>query len=446
MTLKLGRAGTGPPIPQVDTWAANGDRVTVSTLFAAANQTEAQVLRQQLLGLADNPDEPVVPVVWSDNPRVDGFYRVLSAATPLGPGEATAAMPNVSFTVELERLLGYAYPQIESLLEGSVAANDHSKTTSTSPAWHSVPVSAWGHSKMALGSVPATREAEGSDVLFIPGIAYGTTVSYWLAPADWYKASATLLVGAPLTAPSGAPPSTALMNSTISAMFAASGRQIAASPSGWCVSNGVVRVAMAQGYLMVQAYDPDSNAWGTATAFIVQSSETTGSAYTSFDGDATWPFNIKQVTVVRNSPAEVVLRLSGLRSPTSTIGGTDMVTCDLSLRRGSRAVRMLLFAPNVLHWRTRFNTTTASTAVTGGIRSNANDADGNRWAIFSSKTATADTTLGWMTKQLWAADLPLDFGIAAEVGGTGAASPNQAAQLIDEYLAAHTESIVVVGR
>lgn len=456
MTVKLGRAGYAPTIPHIDTWTADGDLVTISSLFAAATLEDAHVLRQQLLGLNDNPDEPVIPVLWADNPRVDGFYRVLSVQSPIGPGYVDPA-PNgtkqVSLTVNLERLRGYSAPQIESILGGDVAVNDHSKTNVTSPAWHSVPSTSWGHSKMPL-TAPIRREREGGEMLFVSGITYGTTVTYWLPPSNWYDGAATLRMGtAPAVQQPGLePPVTSTVNSAVDAMVTVVGRQVPAEPNGWCITNGVLRVVYAGGYFMVQAYDPDSNSWGTARPFLFEVGDApSGSSYVSFGGPANVgaAFLVKEITVVRNSPAEVVLRIYGSRNPDSTGAPTNLVTCDISLRRGSRVARVLVSSPTVVNMRVRDVVTGAQppwVAVTGGLRSGANDADGNRWAMFSSKALTVDTVSGALTKASQPADTALDFGVAAEVGGSSATSPSQVAQLIDEYLAAYSETLVVAGR
>ncbi len=76
MSFTIGRF-TAPSEPtSVD---IDGNTVTFGfhVIPAAATVAALQPLRQQMLGLVENRDEEVVPVVWSADDSFDGFYRVV---------------------------------------------------------------------------------------------------------------------------------------------------------------------------------------------------------------------------------------------------------------------------------------------------------------------------------------------------------------------------------
>src|SRR5688572_26646066 len=80
---------------------------------------------EQLIGLAENIDEPHVPVWWDHDPIVDGFYRVANSSWRATRGTGPWAN-SFEFSADLERVPGN--PGIESVLVGAVRANDHSIT------------------------------------------------------------------------------------------------------------------------------------------------------------------------------------------------------------------------------------------------------------------------------------------------------------------------------
>ena len=80
MTLTIGRCGLDVTHDDVQSLDDTGTEVRISGWLKASSLADAKVLRQQLLGHVNNPDEPVVPVTWSTDSTLDGYYRVNSAS------------------------------------------------------------------------------------------------------------------------------------------------------------------------------------------------------------------------------------------------------------------------------------------------------------------------------------------------------------------------------
>jgi hypothetical protein len=154
--------------------------------------------------------------------------------------------------------------------------------------------------------------------------------------------------------------------------------------------------------------------------------------------------------VFRNSVEEVIIHLGC----TVNFGiNWGRVGVDLALRRGDRIVRGFLSSDSQSNWQVARNTTEAATAITygavtlGNIRATANDGDGNRYVLITDQTATPVSDLGnGSLTQNAATNNTFDFGIGSEIGGSGAAHPNWAQDLAQQYIATQIEEQRVVIR
>jgi hypothetical protein len=83
--------------------------------------------RDRLLAAANNPDEPIVPVVYSPDQTQSGYYRVLSASADmdLALSISSNTEPRVRWSAELERVRN-ALQEVVSI--GAVRTNAHSIT------------------------------------------------------------------------------------------------------------------------------------------------------------------------------------------------------------------------------------------------------------------------------------------------------------------------------
>jgi hypothetical protein len=161
MTIAIGRAGwdTSLTLNSPRTWSSNGPEVDLAGTLTASTLGRLIVARAQLNGLIDNPDEPVVPVVWSADTSVTGFYEVLDGGVAMPP-RGLAAL-KLDYRLRLRKVS--TYPDINSRMLGdAVRTNAHSIAKgSTVPFW-AVPDDA------TMDYIPnataATRAAESGTV------------------------------------------------------------------------------------------------------------------------------------------------------------------------------------------------------------------------------------------------------------------------------------------
>lgn len=222
----------------------SGDSLSFAIDIADVTVTEAKVLRQQLLGLAGNPDEPVVPVVWSEDPDLDGYYRVVSVSvTPVLLYLVTGLM---RCQVSLERVSGgWVKPLIETNGVSAAAVNVHGITS----------ISTFPYATAAYGE---TAGGSGGSFDAIPTSATGAVRVFegTVAPSSVWSfatyARTTPYAGAAL-----------LEVRRSGVWYPAIGRQI---PSGigrhdWRISNGFIRASIVSGRLATEVWD--GSAWQT---------------------------------------------------------------------------------------------------------------------------------------------------------------------------------------
>lgn len=387
-------------------WNADGDIVAIEGFLNAPEVGDALALRQQILGYSENIDEEVIPVTWTADSTADGYYRVRKAAVNMKGSSLAHGL--FEFSMQLERIRGYAAPLFESILLGADLTNAHSFTGAT--PWHAVPVAAVDYAEIDV-LADFERAAEGGDMHFIHLTDYNVTPRFFVTPADYYLGAATFELG-----------SGSLYRTIV-------GTQAENLPDAWRLSNGLVRLTpAASGRIEISHFN--GTAWSAAKAF-------------RFLTNGTHIFDeFTNVTVLRNSAEEAAIRLTA-----STTGGfaEGPKVIDIALRRGDRMVRGLLQSYSGRSFRVQRDTAEASSALTGGIRATANDADGDRFVLFSTKAHSTDLTNGYIQSTSGALT-SFDFGIGSEVGGSGAAEPDRAGDLAKQYFAGQSEQMLVVSR
>lgn len=422
MTIKIGRVGGDITIQSVAKWDNSGDVIQLSGRYFSTTGSveEFTSLRQQISGLAGNPDEEVIPVVWGADATVDGFYRVLDCSISMIGGTLTTGA--FDFEMTLAKVGGYAGPVFESILVGDLRTNAHSITELTANIEHGIPNASTEYRTIggarSLGVGKSTQRTSADGIMEIhgfTGLAAGSaalsTISSWrVAAASFYIGAATIETGTTLRV--------------------VVGKQIENKATAWRLSNGLVRVTpVTGGKLGFSVFD--GSVWDTAKQFRLLR---TGPNDMITEWDS--------ITVLRNSPEECSIRLAGALS-----GWAGTFTLDLTLKRGSRVVECFAAAidnssgPGI---GIRLETSEAATALTGGFRATSNDASGNRYVLASPVAQTNDLTIGRMFQNVVASTFT--FMIGEEVGGSGAAVIDGAQSLIDDYMYAWTERMVVVGR
>jgi len=417
MTLSIGRCGLDVTCDEVETLDMDGRSVRLSGILYASSLADVKVLRQQLLGHVDNPDEPVVPVAWSEDSSIDGFYKVRAAS--VGTTAVSYAANWFPFSVDLERIHGTTITCLaEAIQTVALRTNSYGITTAS---WVALPFTnysgilpAWIRNATTTSSALQTASS-GEATMYTadatslyPG---ASVMALNTPPSEWYTGACRVEVG--------------------SSSRKAVGRDIINDLSNWRISNGMVRVignGTTGSQLDIQWHNGSS--WSSTKSFEITYG---GAAYTGY-GVAP-----RSVNILRNSVERVTVRLS-----------VNIITIDLSIRRGARCVEVNVSYNNgisTLAHGVKRTSVEAATALTGGIRATSNDGDGNRYVITAggSGAITNDLVNGRMYLSGTAAT-SWQFGISSEIGGSGAASFSTAQSQVYQYMAVWNETLRVVSR
>lgn len=411
----VGRVGLVVDIDSIQVWSESGSRVTVSGQTVSMSVAEALATRQQFLGYVDSPDEDFVPVTWADQPSVDGFYRVLTV--DFVPHVSGAFNGVYVFSLVLEKVRGFAAPMFESVVLGALRVNTSGIVTGTSVPGQGLSLAVVGYNAGAVTPTVTTRLGVGGDVKFFSGgsnFLYNAKPSFFLSPANWYRSAATLRVGSPLAV--------------------STGRQVANTPVAWDLSNGLIRISQSivGGGLVLETASfgnwVSAGTWEllrfTVSTFALPAPHT--------------------ITVLRNSPEEVAIRLS-YDSGTVVSASNFLITADVSLRRGAYHATVVISAPQAFPWgvsQARFDPAVDDyAALTGGFRTNELF---NTHQLWMSSANACTFTNGVFT--LTTAGTRWSGAIGIIPGGSNAVGQNTGQNQIYQFMAAQKEKVTVVAR
>lgn len=360
MTLTIGRVrfeeGDAP-----ESWDVDDDgSVSIAGDLARDTLPELLAARAQLVGMVDNPDEPVVPVTWSMDPSVDGYYVVSRVQVSAEAVDYAAKV--LPFDLELRPVKAHRLPEVVSTISTVLRQNPHSVST-TAPI-HAVPAGSLSWSWMPNGTAQQETRAtapgpSGGDVEYRRvAAADASSVARWFCPpAEWYAGSCAVEQKAGEWVP-------------------VVGRQALNHP--WRVTNGLVRFTLADsGRLSVEWWDPAGSGWSETVEFGIGR----GGGF-DFDG-----WHGAEVTML--APHQVTLRAQGDR----THGRT---TIWLTIRRGSRTIAVTVNTDSVPDHRVQ---PVPSAAVT----------DNGGWHAYSGEIGDAD--LRWLIAVAVEADITTGTGV-----------------------------------
>jgi hypothetical protein len=200
------------------------------------------------------------------------------------------------------------------------------------------------------------------------------------------------------------------------------GDQFRTTPGGWELNNTLVRVKP------------------LAASGVLEISSWSGGAWRPKNWDVTIDavsFGVPDaVSILRNEPEVTVVRL--IRSLSSV-----RVTIDVTLRRGSRFAELYIQTASSATIKAVLTTAEAGTAATGYVSKTADDANGNRYIVGSSRTHVADAVNGGISK---AATVVMDVMIGSVINFVAVASGDAAVDLMKQYIGAPSEAVSGVTR
>ncbi|GAA1915328.1 hypothetical protein GCM10009775_04740 [Microbacterium aoyamense] len=368
---------------------------------------DAVILRQQILGYVDNPDELFLPLVSDEDSSRDGYYRLLGASvTP----HAAAYFDGVVYAeLELERVLNFQAPLIEIASVGAIRTNAHGITTAAprsigfpSGATDFVEHAASGSTFMRIEDQDrgAASVQTGSASRFDGACSW----LYMCEPEDFYNGAATILftddlLSTPDVVQTGRPAGVHLGSSVK-------------------LSNDLVTFESA----MTNPLSPRW-VWRITVAGLptVEFFPTVNDIY----------LRTKSLVVLRNSPEAVAIRVRAhiQASPTIILGNVEVT---FNLRRGDRMVSAHMVssygAPKVE------STMATSSQTNGGIITAVTSGS----ALFASPVAIGVAS-GKFSPTSVNQEFPLGFGAMLS------SSPDTAAEAIASYFWAseQRQSVVV---
>ena len=403
----------------------DGDLQVPASVPLANRNGVAAAIRERLVRMADS-DEVHVPVVWSEDPSINGWYRPLSAEATVDV--ATLNEGYLRWSAELELAAGgVALPQVEVLgnfaaVPNGLGASSGVLNTAAQILMSSIPSSAsdaWNGYTVADGTARTAESGALASFDFTPsaGAALPLTLlsRFTLDPANAYTGACSIR-----GTYAGITDQLCL-------------GQMAPAPNGLVLSNGLVRAKITAGVLTVQVYD--SGAWvnTSAAGFTLTAVATLGAI---FDWDIA-----PLVQVIRNTPERCTVRIIG--APAITTSAVGRFWCDISVARGSRMISCQAQCDKAATWDLRA-VSVASTSITGGMRQTSNDANGNRLLVVGTGNGTAAATDLGVTDSV--AKTTFGFGIGVELNGSSSTGNDQAQKVAYEFFIGRSETQRVVKR
>jgi hypothetical protein len=401
MILTIGRVGLdvelSPPRDIDQSISAGGaEQVSISGhIKDTTNLANANVLRDELLAQVGQ----VIPVTLTIDPKIDGFYKLLSAnvevSSSLASLQSTGFFP---FSISLERKHGAAF---EIAFSGGLMPNSHSITTTINKGLVGIAVGTdllW--TQDPSGSIGTTdlESEDGAVRCFyqLDPADYG--LRYSILPADFYSAACELSVNGALRAGVG---------------------RTFNSPNPVVLSNGQIRLtfnAADNGDVQIEHFA--DSAWETAKGYHFDT------AHGNENGD--WD----ECRVVRNDPEMVTIQLTKSR----TTAGQGFLALNISIRRGWR-VALFTFITDSADTLGVFRTASEAATALGssvGIVATAADGGGNKFIIVSPNAHTA-TLAGNSGIALTSSGSRFTFGIGSVINSATPDTGANTQDLIDQF-------------
>jgi hypothetical protein len=408
--LNVGRVGLDLDMDHPASWdesrGLDERDLTVSGYLRSDSVANTKILRTELL----EQQGQLIAVTYTLDSHFDGFYILgdVRIGTVISSYRYRGLFP---YEIGLFRIGGESRVELQSNITGTVLENDHGLVESEVNPFLAPPIGHLAFDWDVAGLTGFSRTTEdGAIICYTSNGDFSADATWGADPATYYSGSVDLYVDDRLRSGLDVPNST-----------------------DWSVDNGLIRLTPEPGdtgRIQVECYD---GAWSSLKDFAF---EVGGSSKID---------NFKYMSVARNSPESVIIRLVG------QTGSVSRHVIDLHIRRGMPIVLGV--------WNSTYAATTmkvvrdtneGSTAITPagasgdvGIRATSTDADGNRFILYSPQTHTNDTTAGGVSV---ASTQIIKFAIGFEIGGSGATGADTAAELAHQYFGYVGERVRAVWR
>lgn len=355
--ITIGRFGLDIDTLSLSAWVDSGDQVQVSGVNWALGVDEGRAIRQQVLGLASTPNDPVY-VSSTDDPHRNGFYRV--TATDVTSEALLISDGQLSWNATLVRPLNFSALRPELLLSGTNRSGKPGGITAVH--WVGFPIGyGWGQGSGTPSVGGRGPTPDGTTVFLASGSA--------LSPRNNIR-----MTGSPDLHYVGA--CVVKMNG-----FAVIGRQTLRAADDWSMSNGFVTITpgvSASAIFAMQVQNPDGIGGAPTVTYEVEIGRFVSSTWTA-GTDRT----VTSLQVLRDSVEETVIRISGVVNLDGSGAPRNSFAMDLSLRRGALGVDVHYEFIEADNYGIGFVTPAAGgysviTGATTGLFGTNNDADGMR--------------------------------------------------------------------
>jgi hypothetical protein len=434
VTLIIGRCSGLRPAPRSP--QRQGGQIVIRGTIMGTSTDDLKARRHQLLGLPNDVDDPIVPVVWSSDSTLDGFYRVISTSVEqIGPVASTRA----SFSATLQPISGNTAPLIETDVSAVVRTNSVGVTA----AEPTVVALAYHQSASTYESVGVLRTRTGED----GGVYYGalaTPISdvYAAFPSIANRYAGTCEIEMQYGA----------------TWYPIIGQQVPSGATGnWRISNSLVRFTYSTytgtsttvGGLTVEVWD--SGAW--RSTIVAKLGTWTGAAFS----DADWPGDgigstqdptgaivACPLRILRNSPETVTIGFYKRHGATQFLSlNQGAMFCTLTTRAPASAQPMI--RPVAAETASGLGAT-APFSYDPGVQRSTNDANGNRYCLLYVGSGSWSLQDGGIRHGgSVSANTPITFGIGVVLDGSSAATGNTGLELGQQYVgqAAWRQQVVV---
>lgn len=366
--LSSASGGDGLSFSHPFAWSQNGLQISLQGMHVCSSDAQAVWLANNIVGLdpAANPDEPWIPVCSQTVTQICSMLRVTSAQAVIDRGSLNGGNKVVQWQVTGERALsGGSSARVELSTISSLVQNGWSVTQYA--ACQSIP---WGsYMRGYVISADSTTRTGQNGTAEVRLFSAGTPNVYSGSTIMVYEPDVHYVGSASIQSSDG---------------MIVGRRDLTWTTDAWYVGNGLVRFKVNTGVVTFEWWN--GSTWAGSTNFNVYAP-----TQVSF---------IRQL-ILRNTPEECVLRLTGQTTISHATGGTvseKEITVDISVRRGDLFGKLYVASADSVTHNLRFatNTTCVTTNTTGGIRTSATVS--SRYPFITSDYATTtDTTNGRLT-------------------------------------------------